>query len=220
MIHGPPDQDRTIGPVRMLAAIGAVVLVVGVGGCTKSQTASPAPVTDTVTLTRSPPTVSVVPTGPLDARPLSRADGLCPFLTESAAVTAVGMRMDRQAIISRGGKAVGCDFYADQAWAQSEHLPGPNQPVLEILSTRYASATIAYNAMVLASRAGTSAHQANLGNGQIGVSYRTQFDPADGGTDWAYVFSVGTLLITVLTAQNSSELNPREVASDLDPTKF
>ena len=173
-----------------------------------------------VTQTHTVPAVpKVVPTGPVDVGVVIQTDGLCPYLTEATAVTNVGMRMARQSILSRAGKPIGCDFYADPAWAASEHLPGPNQPVLTISSSHYADSTSAYNAMVLISRAGTEAHQSDLPDGQVGISYRTRFDPADGAQDWAYVFARQNIVVTVLTAQTAAELNPRGVAAAVD-TRF
>jgi hypothetical protein len=101
--------------------------------------------------------------------------------------------MGRITALSAGGKPIGCRFYADQdpSYRASEHLPGPNQPVMQIVSSHYADATAAHNATVRIAQAGHNAYQANLGVGIEGISFQTRFDPADGNRDWAYAFRKG-----------------------------
>jgi hypothetical protein len=143
---------------------------------------------------------------------VQRRDAACPIVTRAAAVEHGGMRLDRQVVLTQAGRATGCDFYADQNWAASEHLPGPNQPAISVRVTRYAHATTAFNAMARIGQAGGSAHEVDLTGSRRGVAFRTRFDPADGAKDWAYVVAIGTSVLEVRTAQTASELNAVEVA--------
>lgn len=136
-------------------------------------------------------------------------------------VSAAGMRLIRVVVLSQAGQPVGCDFYADPAFAASEHLPGPRQPAVSVRISRYATATAAFNAMArTAKKAGASAHEVDLSASLRGVSYRTRFDPPDGSQDWAYDFTSGTHLIQVLTAQTASELDAEDVGRALARTTF
>jgi hypothetical protein len=156
----------------------------------------------------------VIGTGPVDTAALTRADGACPLVPFATVVADSGMRLARQVVISQSGRAVGCDFYADQNWVTSERLPGPDQPAVRILIRRYATPTSASNAMVIASRVDPNAHEADLAGGVRGISYRITFDPADHGDDWAYAFTLGSDLVAVDTVQDT-ELPARQIAGDL-----
>jgi hypothetical protein len=150
---------------------------------------------------------------------VTSAAGSCPYLAAAAAADALGIRLGRQTVQSASRAPVGCQFFAttDPSFVASEHLPGPNQPVLSFSSSKYASAVAAHNAMVARGTAGGNAHQATIAHGIVGVAYQTRFDPADGSQDWAFIFSTATTVVTVLTAQSDSELNAQVVAGEIAP---
>ena len=194
-----------------LSALTALALA----GCSHSAPTRTTTVTHTSTSTVAVPTPTS--TGAIDAGPITSADGNCPYLDSPAAADALGIRLGRQAILSAAGQPVGCQFFAttDPSFVASEHLPGPNQPVLQISSSHYADAVSAHNAMVATGTAGTSAHSVTLTGGVVGVAYQTTFDPSDGAQDWAFVFAKGTTVVTVLTAQSDSELDAQVVAGQI-----
>ncbi len=145
------------------------------------------------------------------------AEGACPFLDVATAAADVGVRMGRITVLSAGGKPIGCRFYADQdpSYRASEHLPGPNQPVMQLVSSHYPDATAAHNATVRIAQAGHNAYQASLGAGIEGISFQTRFDPADGDRDWAYAFRKGKTRVVVATVQVDTAFNARAVASHI-----
>jgi hypothetical protein len=156
-------------------------------------------------------------TPPLRATPTTVAERPCPFLDVASAASDVGVRMGRITVLSSGGRAIGCRFYADQDphYRATEHLPGPNQPVMQIVSTRYPTATAAHNAAVRLAQAGQHAYQASLSAAVEGISFQTRFDPADGVRDWAYVFRKAETVVVVTTVQVDTAFNARAVASDI-----
>jgi hypothetical protein len=204
---------RTLLMVKwaMLVPVAALALV----ACTHS---TPAPVT-TVTRTSTIPVPTPTSTGAISSGPVTSADGTCPYLDSSGAADALGIRLGRQAVLSASGQPIGCQFFAttDPSFVASEHLPGPNQPVLQISSSRYTDATSAHNAMVAIGTAGGSAHSATVAGGITGVAYQTTFDPTDGALDWAFVFAKASTVVTVLTAQSDSELDAQVVAGQIAP---
>lgn len=124
-------------------------------------------------------------------------------------------------MLTSGAKIVGCRMYALQGspLSRSEHLPGPNQPAVEITTTRYASAGAAHNAFVLAARDGANPQQDTIAPGNIGVCYQIDFYKKDNGKDWACGFSVDTIAVTVKTVVVTPALNvvfvSREIATHL-----
>jgi hypothetical protein len=118
------------------------------------------------------------------------------------------MRLGRLTVLKSGGRAVGCRFYALQGGSlhATEHLPGPEQPVVEVATWRYATATAAHNAFVLAARAGRNPQQTSLGRAGTGVCYQVAFYPKDHGTDWACGASVGALRVLVRTVDTTEAL--------------
>jgi hypothetical protein len=110
----------------------------------------------------------------------------------------IGMRLGRITVLRADGHVVGCRFYALQnsPLHNSEHLPGPNQPAVEIVTQRFRSATAAHNAFVTAAAHGRNAQQIDLGR-SIGVCYQTDFYPRDHGIDWACARNVGSTAVTV-----------------------
>lgn len=203
-----------------MVAVRTVALAVGLtlvlAACTHASRTLPA---TTTTTTRTIPAPTSTSTGAIDVGPVTSAAGTCPYAGSPAVADALGIRLGRQAVLSAGGAVVGCQFFAttDPAFVASEHLPGPNQPVLQILSSKYANATAAHNAMVATGTAGVSPHSATVTGGIVGVAYQTTFDPSDGNQDWAFVFSVGANLVTVITAQSDSELDAQVIAGQVAP---
>ncbi len=184
------------------AAIAAPLVLLG--ACTSSG--DPAPdVTNTQTVvgTRTQPAgpVRPVPTGPTTA---ARAAS-CPLVPTQMAANRVGMRLERITVLHSGGKVVGCRFYALQnsPLHNSEHLPGPNQPTIEVETARYASPIAAHNAFVLDARRGKNPQQAKIGS-TTGVCFQIAFYKPDHGRDWACGFSLGTTKITVRTVATAS----------------
>jgi hypothetical protein len=197
-------------------ALSGLVLV----GCGHSGTGPATTVQVTTTHTVSTPAPASA-TAAIDPGPVTSASGNCPIIDEPTAADALGIRMGAQSVQSAGSTVVGCEFFptTDPAFVASEHLPGPNQPVLQITSSRYPTPGAAHNAMVAIGTAGGSAHSAGITGGITGISYQTTFDPSDGAQDWAFVFATGSTVVTVLTAQSDVELNARTVAGEI-ATKF
>jgi hypothetical protein len=99
---------------------------------------------------------------------------------------------------------VGCRFYALQnsALHDSEHLPGPKQPAVEITTQRYASATAAHNAFVLLAQHGTNPQQVDLGR-VVGVCFQNDFYAKDHGADWACAVNSGRTELVVRTVDTT-----------------
>jgi hypothetical protein len=160
----------------------------------------------------SPP----VSTGPTSAAQASS----CPLLDQQSAADKVGMRLERITVLKSGGAVVGCRFYALQnsPLAVSEHLPGPNQPAIQITSARYADKTSAHNAFIaLAEKTGTNLQQATIATGNVGLCFQTAFYPKDKGADWACTYSVGVTLVLVKTVVTQPAFNAIQIAKAVAP---
>ena len=186
-------------------ALPAVVLAVT--ACQGGQSADAPPTiasTHTRTITPSP-----AETGPVDVRPTTAADAVtCPILMTQTAADTTGMRLARVQVLRQGGTTIGCRFYALQGspLATSEHLPGPNQPVVEITSSTFANTIAAHNALARLADAGTDPAQYTISDGIIAVAFRTRFDPSDGAKDWAVAFNKDSTLVVIKTAiSNTSD---------------
>lgn len=127
------------------------------------------------------------------------------------------MRLGRVTVLTSGGKTVGCRLYAVQGtpFNQSERLPGPNQPAVEVITARYASAGAAHNAFVIAARRGANPQQDTIAPGNVGVCYQIDFYAKDNGTDWACGFSVGKIAVAVKTVVVTPALNVVFVAREI-----
>jgi hypothetical protein len=131
----------------------------------------------------------------------------------------IGMRLGRITVLKSAGRTVGCRIYpqshpdaqCDATCLQGEHLPRPSQPVVEITTQRYGSAVAAHNAFVLIARQGRNAQQADLGGGNTGVCFQTDFYAADHGADWACAASKSTTELLVRTVVTSPALNAQLV---------
>lgn len=119
------------------------------------------------------------------------------------------MRLGRITVLRAKGKLVGCRIYALQGGplARSEHLPGPNQPALEVTTARYTSAVAAHNAFVRVARRGHNPEQAGLGHGIVGVCFQSDFYPKDHGNDWACAASKGRLTVLVRSVDTTGSFN-------------
>ena len=203
------------------AALVLVLTSAVLAGCTSAGSGGPAgspgdrTVVSTITQTSTPTPKS--PGGPLDTGPTTAATAACPLLETPTAASDVGVRMGRVVTLSSGGKAVGCRFYASQdpQYRASEHLPGPNQPVLQIVSSRFSDPTAAHNYMVRRAESGTNAHQDDLNSTTEGISFQTRFDPDDKGQDWAFTFRRNVTVVVVTTAQRDASFDARAVASSI-----
>ncbi len=203
------EPNRTL----VAATVGALVLLSA--ACTSSGGDPARTVTSTRTVvgtTTSTPAIG--PTAPVSTGPTTAARvAACPLLPEQKAADRVGMRLERITVLRSRGKVVGCRFYALQGSPlhNSEHLPGPDQPAIEIETTRYYSAIAAHNAFVLDARRGTNPQQTRIGR-TVGVCFQISLYKPDHGRDWACSFSLGTTKVSVRTVVVSPALNVVQVA--------
>ncbi len=116
----------------------------------------------------------------------------------------MGMRLGKVTVLKSGGEVSGCRIYALQTGPlhTSEHLPGPDQPAVEITIERYPNAINAHNAFVLQARKGTNAQQVTVG-AATGVCFQNDFDPKDNGADWACTVNKGTKVVLVRTVDTT-----------------
>lgn len=183
--------------------------------CTSSGDPAPTPSTRVETVVRTETsTPSIGPTGPVSTGPTTAARAAsCPLLPTQDAANRVGMRLERITVLHSGGKVVGCRFYALQnsPLHNSEHLPGPNQPAIEIETVRYASPIAAHNAFVMEARRGTNPQQEPIGD-TTGVCFQIDFYKHDKGRDWACAFNLGKIKVSVRTVVVTPALNVVEAA--------
>jgi hypothetical protein len=127
------------------------------------------------------------------------------------------MRLGRTTLLRSGGRTVGCRYYAIQGTAlhDSEHLPGPDQPAVEVTTQRYATVTDAHNAVVRTADKGTNPQQVDLGNGLIGVCFQTQFDAKDHGRDWACAVNKGTVELVVRSVDTTGTFSTSTLTTDI-----
>ena len=191
----------------LLGLTSAVLLAGCTSGSGPSASTSPAA-----------PTSTAVPTSPANPTPTPVSAGAttaatatsCPLVGETFVHLTMGVRLGRLTVLRAGGRVVGCRFYAQQkpnsqcgaTCLAGEHLPGPNQPAVEITMQRYASSTAAHNAFVL--RAGTSGGVTRTDvDGVTGLCFPTAFDPRDKGADWACTVNKGATLVLVRTVDTA-----------------
>lgn len=193
------------------AAVGALAVLPA--ACTPGA-GRPTPTATRTVVGTSTSTAAIRGTTPLPTGPTAAARAAaCPLLPEQQAADRVGMRLERITVLHSGGKVVGCRFYALQnsPLHDSEHLPGPNQPAIEIETSRYASPVAAHNAFVLEARRGRNPQQATIGH-TVGVCFQIPFYRHDRGRDWACAFNLGSTKVSVRTVVVSPALNVIEVA--------
>jgi hypothetical protein len=215
---------QNTGRVRSRAVAALVALALLVAGCTSSA-APPAPsnstVTRTVTGTRTPdPSRSFTPAPAATVRPLApgakvragEQERRCPYIStglnqDSGGGVNVadleGDRIYRTTVLTRYSP-VGCRFYF--------YAP-PYEAVADIRPQRFASATAAFNAMVLTAEAGRSQITAkNFVGGLTGISFQTKYFGPDGHRDWAFVFTKGQILVGVYTQRSDTSRNAVYIA--------
>src|SRR4051794_26030044 len=198
--------------IRVVAAAVAAAIL---AGCTTSP-AAPKGTAPNPTGTSAPPSRSTAAPGPVptSAPPTTAVRAAaCPLVGTAFVRNTMGMRLGRLTVLRSGGRTVGCRFYALQGSAlhNSEHLPGPRQPIVAVTTRPYASAAAAHNAFVRAARAGRNPAQVPLGRGRVAVCYRTPFYPRDRGQDWACGISVGPLRVLVQTVDTTGTFGPAAV---------
>jgi hypothetical protein len=202
--------------IGMRIALGVLVLAGwALTACTSSGpgagTASPPG-----SATRPAPSTPAGST-PAAAPTTAAAARACPFIGSALVRNAMGMRLGRLTVLRSGGRTVGCRFYAIQGSPlhDSEHLPGPRQPVVEIRTELFATAAAAHNAFVRAAQAGRNPVQTPLGGGRIGVCYQAPFYPKDRGRDWACGVSVGTTRVLVRTVDTTGAFSTAAVTKEV-----
>jgi hypothetical protein len=202
--------------VRRVLLIVAACAAVPLASCTSTPRQPPTTPDVTVTQTRTATRTVAPDPRPIVAGPTTAAGARgCPLVAKQTAADNVGMRLARITVLRSGGSVIGCQFFALQGspLATSEHLPGPKQPVISLVTSRYGSALAAHNAMVLLARAGTSGSQVRLHGGVVGVVYRTNFDPHDHGRDWVCAFARGTGLTVIKTVVTDTSVNAVALAN-------
>jgi hypothetical protein len=110
----------------------------------------------------------------------------CPLATTDFIRNTMGMRLGRVTRL-HGNGLTGCRFYAlqDSSLHNSEHLPGPNQPVVEILARRFGLPFEARKAMLFLAQVNKNGQHVPLAKGGGGACFQTNFYPKDHGQDWA-----------------------------------
>lgn len=198
---------------RLATAAGVIALVAGCSssggaGPSGSSTPSTAPASSAAAASTGHP--AAAPTTAVAAR-------RCPFVGSAFVKNTMGMRLGRLTVLRSGGRTVGCRFYAIQnsPLHDSEHLPGPRQPVVEIRTEEFASATAAHNAFVRAAQAGRNPVQTPLGGGRIGVCYQAPFYPKDRGRDWACGVSVDRTRVLVRTVDTTGAFSTAAVTKEV-----
>src|ERR1700722_5868773 len=138
------------------AAAGFAALTLLFCGCSHGSTSSGAASTVNITTTETLPAPATSSHGPVDVGPTTTTTTACPILSATTAAADEGVRLGRITTQLIGTTPVGCEFYADQdpSFKASEPLPGPNQPILQIVSSRYTDEITAQNAMVAIATAG------------------------------------------------------------------
>ncbi len=162
----------------------------------------------TQSVTPTPTATAPVSTGPTTAV----AATSCPYATETFIHNTIGMRLGRVTRLKSGGKVVGCRIYALQTGVlhAREHLPGPDQPAVEITTQQYPNALAAHNAFVRRSQAGTDPQPVPFGS-VTGVCFQNDFDPQDKGTDYACTVNKATTVVLVRTVDTTGTFNTAAV---------
>ena len=108
------------------------------------------------------------------------------------------MRPCRTTVLT-GYKPVGCRFY---------FIAPPYEATADIRPYTFATATEAYNAMVLVARTGTDPlPEREFVKGATGVAYRTRFFGDDGAQDWAFVFAKDKHMVIIHTQRKDTSRN-------------
>jgi hypothetical protein len=213
-----------VGSVAVRAAAAAVALAaVALSACTSSPPSTDT--TNTVIVTHSPTTTPPVfkppaagyagALGPGDAVPKGEAERFCPYIKSThiedpvnSVAVIEGDRVGRTTVLTTT-KPVGCRFY---------FAYGPYGAIADIVPRTFATPLAAHNAMVLTAKAGRRAQGVpKLIPGVEAVLYQTKFYQPDGSTDWACVFTKGTVMVIVHTRQNDLSFNAKALATAIAP---
>lgn len=200
-----------MGSHTRIGAVAAVALALV--GCTSSGGATPSTPVSTTTIVQT----SAPPTAAISAGPTTVAAApSCPYVSQDFVRQTIGMRLSTITVLRSGGKVIGCRFYALQndPLAVSENLPGANQPVVEIVTRQFPSATAAHNAFVVTGEQGTNYQQTKLGS-TTGLCYQTEFYPRDHGTDYACTVSKGSTQLIVRSVDTTDSLSPSLVTAQV-----
>jgi hypothetical protein len=192
--------------VRVLAVLTAATLLTG---CTSSGSPTTPVTTRDTTITHS----SSADQDPIATGPTSVAAApSCPFVDQNFVHYTIGMRLGRITILRSGGRTVGCRFYALQNsyLHDTEHLPGPRQPVLEITTQRYRFAVAARNAAIRLASSNRNAQQQPIGP-ITAVCFQTDFYPKDHGQDWACAANVDSTEVVVRSVDTTGTLSTATV---------
>jgi hypothetical protein len=137
------------------------------------------------------------------------AAAACPLLRQQFVANTIGMRLARITVARNRGRVTGCRFYALQhsALHDSEHLPGPHQPAVQITIVRYPTATSAKSGVAAHVALGTAAQRARFGPDTFGACFRAAFYAPDHGTDWGCAVGAGTDEVLVQTVDTTTALD-------------
>jgi hypothetical protein len=217
-------STRTVG--RVTAALAALAVVLSLAACTKSTPGQHVTISTGANSSQSSSIPTIQQTGPISGGPVTeKTASTCPFLGFDTAKNDSGMRLDRIATLSQGGKVVGCRIYAlqhpnsqcDATCLGNEHLPPASVPAIEILLSKYANTTNAHNAFIRIAEAGTNFQQTQIATGNTGLCYQTTLWSKDAGKDSACTFSKGTTVVVIRTVVVGSPLNVVEIAKAVYP---
>ncbi|MEP6851796.1 MAG: hypothetical protein ABJA87_03960 [bacterium] len=130
-------------------------------------------------------------------------DRACPYVSNEEVALTEGNRVGRSTVVTTA--PVGCRFY---------FAFGDGHMTAQIAVRTYATATLAYNAMV---RTGGRKAIGDPSLADGAVLYQTSFYPPDGARDWACTFAKGRRVVTVNTSQVSPSANARNLAAHVAP---
>ncbi len=193
-------------------AVAALPLLVGCSRSTPPPVVTTTVVTTTVipaspkptpTPTFRPAPASYLPVLPGDGSlPAAQVAGTCPYVDTQTAMDIEGNRIGQTAVSAV--KPIVCTFYYAYA---------PVRATLQIAPLRFATATDAYNAMVLTGEAGSEVDsRRSIVPGVDAVLYRTKFYQPDDGRNWACSFAKGTTMVTVRTDRTDTSYNALQIA--------
>jgi len=204
--------------------VALALLAVAAAGCGSS--AAPAPgartVTQTVVSTRTTtaaigvrpePVATVHPLPPGASPPRGERERRCPYIrtglnqdTDGGVNLAdlEGDRVYRTTVLTRY-RPVGCRFYF--------YAP-PYEAVADIRPHSFATATDAYDAMILTARTGRNlTTERDFVKGLVGISFQTRYFGPDGRRDWAFVFAKGRVMVAVYTQRSDTSRNALYIAA-------
>jgi len=204
----------------VIAALLAVLTVLGMASCTKSSGNSTTTIdttqTQTVIATRTPTSAAahvaasatVAPLPPQNAPAKGEVDRACPYILSSQDQGPVSMadlegdRVYRTTVLTTL-KPVGCRFYF---WCCQY------EAIAEIAPSTFATADAARAAMIATAKVDPHAEGFHdLVPGVDSSSFRTKFFGPDGSRDWSCVFVKGKVLVVVRTQRADTSFNAREI---------